>query len=217
MSPVPAHQDSSRNLQHLFTGQRVGTPAMGEAPVEGTVISATATQVVVTVNGFSADATFTCNYTTQYAWNGAANVAVLPTAGTRCLVAFPPPQQQGSPWVVAFFGESAPPSTNPRTLTLESVTLGTPPPAGTALKEYIGDVVITATSGSALFSPFPWGSFTYGYVPRVSIGDIGAGSVSQVGPQIIASTLGGLTVGVWTPAGAAYTGAIHMTYHIIGA
>ena len=100
-------QDTTRILQKLFTGHVVGQPAMGYAPLEATVVSAdnSTWQVVVTVNGFDSQATFTCYYEPHFHWNGSTNVkAAPPPKGTACLVAFPPNDPQGLGWAIAFTG-----------------------------------------------------------------------------------------------------------------
>lgn len=97
--------DTARQFGFLFTGQRSATPAMGVTPLEAKVISATSSQVVVTINGFDTEATFTCFYEPRFAYNGTANVAQIPPAGTLCLVAFPSNIGQGTPhsgWVMSF-------------------------------------------------------------------------------------------------------------------
>ena len=112
-----AAQDTTRILQKIFTGHVLATPAMGYAPVSATVVAATNdgslggqtysvdTVAIVTVDGFSDQATFTCYYEPRFHWNGSANVSASPPgSGTPCLVAFPPNDPQGFGWVVAFTG-----------------------------------------------------------------------------------------------------------------
>lgn len=96
MPPVP---DSSQLFQKIFTGNRVAKQAMGDAPVQATVVSATATQVVVTIDGFDRtnQATFTANYE-PHPGGG------TPPAGTPCLLAFPPNNRNRTPWVIGFSG-----------------------------------------------------------------------------------------------------------------
>jgi hypothetical protein len=110
-SPPPSYgrgpvQDSTRQLAQIFTGQRVATPAMG-SPVQGKVVSATLTNVVVTIDTFLSvnlpQPTFTGAYEPRWYWNGTANVRVPPpTKGTPCLVIFPP--NTTNIWVTSFTG-----------------------------------------------------------------------------------------------------------------
>lgn len=88
-------------LQAMFTGQRVASPAMGTAPLEATVIEATATAIIVTIDGFSTTATYQCRYAPEYRWNGSANEPVIPDAGAKCLIAFPTNSTTNTPWVLA--------------------------------------------------------------------------------------------------------------------
>jgi hypothetical protein len=96
MPPVP---DSSQLFQKIFTGNRVAKQAMGDAPVQATVVSATANQVVVTIDGFDRtnQATFTANYE-PHPGGG------TPPRGTPCLLAFPPNNRNRTPWVIGFSG-----------------------------------------------------------------------------------------------------------------
>lgn len=102
--PVLTAPDTTQQLAWMLTGQRTAPPAMGTSPLEGTVVTATATTVVVTIVGFDSNATFTCKYTTLYKWSGSANVAVIPPAGTDCLVVFPQNAGTPAPWVIGFVG-----------------------------------------------------------------------------------------------------------------
>jgi hypothetical protein len=94
----------------MFTGHITGTPAMGTAPLEAVVVRANnaspSPSAIVTINGFSPTATFTCHYEPRFHWDGvSANIkASPPPAGTPCLVAFPPNSGQGIGWVLAFTG-----------------------------------------------------------------------------------------------------------------
>lgn len=102
--PVLTAPDTNQKLAYILTGARTAPPAMGTAPLEGTVVAATATSVIVTIVGFDPTATFTCKYTTMYEWNGSANVAVIPPAGTDCLVVFPQNAGTPAPWAIGFAG-----------------------------------------------------------------------------------------------------------------
>lgn len=99
-------QDTTRVLQEILTGRRVATPALGAAPLEAVVVSATATQVVVTVTGFSTVAAWTCSYEPRWAWNSTTgqNVQQIPPAGTKCLIVLPANTATSTPWVLAFTG-----------------------------------------------------------------------------------------------------------------
>lgn len=99
MVMMPAVPDSSQVFTKLFTGHRVAQQAMGDAPIEATVVSATAEVCVVSINGFdrSGQATFTCLYETRLGASPAH-----PPAGTACLVAFPTNSPTRTPWVIAF-------------------------------------------------------------------------------------------------------------------
>lgn len=101
--------DPSQFLNEFFLGDPQTNGSAFDGLFEGTVVSATATEVVVTVNGFdrSGKATFTCKYERR---PGAS--PAHPPAGTACLVAFAgsivasvlAPGYAGSPWAVAFTG-----------------------------------------------------------------------------------------------------------------
>lgn len=95
-----AAQDTTQVLQRIFTGHIVGQPAMGYQPLPATVVSATKTEVVVTITTFGTTATFTCYCQAQ---------ASAPSAGTRCFVQFPK-NSNGYGLVVAFAGTAAPAS-----------------------------------------------------------------------------------------------------------
>ena len=192
--------DLSRLILGRTPNQVKPDPAQGFAPVEATVVSATATQVVVTIYGFSSDATYTCNYTTQYAWNGSANVAVLPARGTKCLVAFPPATQDTTPWVVAFLGQSAPTTSSPAT-TLASVGVGSPPPAGTPIQRISGSAVATTSAGSGFSISLPTGFFSHGYNWGAMPGD-NTGNPGYCVPVQASCSLTLLVMSVFTPTGA---------------
>lgn len=103
LNPLPA-QDTAEVLNRMFTGRVTGQPAMGYAPIEASVVSATATQVVVAVTGFSSSAGFTCYYEPRWYWNGSANVRAEPPPGATCIICFPPNDPNGYGWAISFRG-----------------------------------------------------------------------------------------------------------------
>lgn len=97
-------------LNEFFLGDNGPSGTTGwDGLFEGTVVSATSTQCVVTINGFDSagKASFTCKYERR---PGAS--PATPPKGTACLVAFAgtivanvlAPGYSGSPWAVAFTG-----------------------------------------------------------------------------------------------------------------
>jgi hypothetical protein len=92
-------------IQKILTGRKTSTPAMGLTPLQATVVSATPSSVIVTVDNFSDTTTFTALYEPHFALPtvdlGSAPVN-LPLAGTPCLICFI--QNSINPWVLCFSG-----------------------------------------------------------------------------------------------------------------
>ncbi len=103
--------DPTQVLTDIFLGPVEGATgaAAFDGLFEGTVVSSTSTEVVITVNGF--DPSGKSSYTCKYEKRPGASPAT-PPKGTTCLVAFPGsvaasgknPATVGTPWVVAFTG-----------------------------------------------------------------------------------------------------------------
>jgi hypothetical protein len=90
-------QDTTQQLQRLFTGRTIGAAPFGYAGVTGVVQSSTSSTCEVAIDNFdsSGQSTFTCNYQPQG--------SDTPPSGTPCLIAFPA-NGDHTPWVTAFSG-----------------------------------------------------------------------------------------------------------------
>ncbi len=92
--------DTDRLLGKIFLGKLNAPSALGQAPVTGTVVSATDTTVTVTVDNFDPNATFTATYEPRYTPGSSSQIT--PPAGTSCLLVVP--GNGSTPWVIAFAG-----------------------------------------------------------------------------------------------------------------
>ena len=101
-------QDTTQQLQRLFTGHLVGQPATGNLPLLATVTQVTSVNgfpaVVVTLDGFGENAAFQCYFEKRFYWNGSANVEALPPTGIPCVVVFPKNDPQNVGFALAFLG-----------------------------------------------------------------------------------------------------------------
>jgi hypothetical protein len=95
-------------ISRTFTGRAVGSPALGYLPLVATVVSATTSTVVVTVNDFGKGSNpaagnvsqFTCAFEPRF---GSGSTAKTPPAGKQCLVVFTKNSGPASGWVLAFY------------------------------------------------------------------------------------------------------------------
>lgn len=93
-------------IQKILTGRKTSTPAMGYNPLQATVVSASASTVTVTVDGFSDTSTFTALYEPHFKLLTVniipPGVPNIPPGGTKCLIVFV--QNSVNPWVMSFSG-----------------------------------------------------------------------------------------------------------------
>lgn len=90
----------------MFTGHRLAAAAMGGDALECTVVSATATTVTFTVDGFDStgQSTFTGDYEPRFTWTAGTKAQVTPPVGTRCIAIWPANSTSGTPIVTTFLG-----------------------------------------------------------------------------------------------------------------